>query len=94
MTANTTATATIRKRLRLVPATTRSTAVACSPTSSSTGADLFRYQKTVGVSVALEGLREALRQKKVKPAELARQATKAKVWKTMEPYLAALTSHA
>lgn len=59
-----------------------------------TVADLFRYQKTVGVSVALEGLREALRQKKVKPAELARQATKAKVWKTMEPYLAALTSHA
>lgn len=59
-----------------------------------TVADLFRYRQTVGVSVALEGLREALRQKKVKPAEIARQATKAKVWKAMEPYLAALTSHA
>jgi predicted transcriptional regulator of viral defense system len=57
-------------------------------------ADLFRYRHTVGVNVALEGLREALRQKKVKPAELARQASKAKAWKAMEPYLAALTSHA
>lgn len=59
-----------------------------------TVADLFRYRQTVGVNVALEGLRESLRQKKVKPSEIASQATKAKVWKVMEPYLAALTSHA
>ncbi|MFO0041909.1 MAG: type IV toxin-antitoxin system AbiEi family antitoxin domain-containing protein [Pseudomonadota bacterium] len=57
-------------------------------------ADLFRYRKTVGLNIALEGLREALRQKKVKPAEIARQATKAEVWRSVEPYLAALTSDA
>ncbi|MFN9737183.1 MAG: type IV toxin-antitoxin system AbiEi family antitoxin domain-containing protein [Pseudomonadota bacterium] len=57
-------------------------------------ADLFRYRKTVGLNIALEGLREALRQKKVKPAEIARQATKAEVWRYVEPYLAALTSDA
>lgn len=59
-----------------------------------TVADLFRYRATVGVNIALEGLREALRQKKTTPSEIASQAVKAKVWKVMEPYLLALTSHA
>ena len=45
------------------------------------------------VIVALEGLREALRQKKASPAEIAREAVDAKVWKIMEPYMSALTSH-
>lgn len=58
-----------------------------------TVADLFRYRQTVGVNVALEGLREALRQKKASPAEIATEATDAKVWKIMEPYMSALTSH-
>lgn len=57
-------------------------------------ADLFRYRRTVGLNIAMEGLREALRQKKVKPADIARQATKAEVWRIVEPYLAALTSDA
>ena len=56
-------------------------------------ADLFRYRQTVGVNVALEGLREALRQNKATPSEIANQAIDAKVWKIMEPYLSALTSH-
>lgn len=59
-----------------------------------TVADLFRYRQTVGVNVALEGLREALRQKKASPSEMAREAADAKVWKIMEPYVSALTSHA
>lgn len=59
-----------------------------------TVADLFRYRQTVGVNVALEGLRESLRQKKVKPSEIARQAVKAKVWTVVEPYVSALTSDA
>jgi predicted transcriptional regulator of viral defense system len=59
-----------------------------------TVADLFRYKRSVGDSLAIEGLREALRQKKVKPAEIARCAERAGVWKRMEPYVAALTSHA
>jgi len=57
-------------------------------------ADMYRYRQTVGIDVALEGLREALRQKKVQPSEIARQAVAAKVWKVMEPYMSALTSHA
>lgn len=59
-----------------------------------TVADMFRYRQTVGVNVALEGLREALRQKKASPSEIASEAADAKVWKIMEPYLSALTSHA
>ena len=58
-----------------------------------TVADLFRYRQTIGVNVALEGLREALRQKKASPSEIAREAVDAKVWKVMEPYMSALTSH-
>lgn len=54
--------------------------------------DVFRYRRTVGVSLALEGLREALRQKKATAAEIARLATKAKVWPVMEPYVMALTA--
>ena len=56
-------------------------------------ADLFRYRQTVGVNIALEGLREALRQNKATPSEIANQAIDAKVWRIMEPYLSALTSH-
>ena len=55
-------------------------------------ADLFRYRRIVGVNVALEGLREALRKKKVTPAQIAKYASDARVWKTMEPYVSALTS--
>lgn len=57
-------------------------------------ADLFRYQRTIGVNVALEGLRESLRQRRAQPAEIARQAAKAKGWKVMEPYVTALTADA
>jgi hypothetical protein len=56
-------------------------------------ADLFRYRQTVGVNVALEGLREALRQKTASPADIAREAVDAKVWKIMEPYMRVRTSH-
>ena len=55
-------------------------------------ADLFRYRRTVGVNIALEGLREALRKRKATPAQIARYASDARVWKAMEPYVSALTS--
>jgi len=55
-------------------------------------ADLFRYRRTVGVSVALEGLRAALRKRKATPAQIAKYASDARVWKAMEPYVSALTS--
>jgi predicted transcriptional regulator of viral defense system len=59
-----------------------------------TVADLFRYRRTVGDSLAIEGLRQALRQRKATPAEIAREAEAAGVWATMEPYVMALTSDA
>ncbi len=59
-----------------------------------TVADLFRYKRTVGDSLAIEGLREALRLKKAAPGEIARYASKAGVWERMEPYMTALTSNA
>jgi predicted transcriptional regulator of viral defense system len=59
-----------------------------------TVADLFRYRRTVGDLLALEGLRQALRQRKATPAQLAREAQAAGVWHTMQPYLMALTSDA
>jgi predicted transcriptional regulator of viral defense system len=59
-----------------------------------TVADLFRYRRTVGELLALEGLRQALRQRKATPAQIAREAQAAGVWTTLRPYLMALTSDA
>ena len=59
-----------------------------------TVADLFRYRRTVGDALAIEGLRQALRQRKATPAEITREAETAGVWATMEPYVMALTSDA
>ena len=59
-----------------------------------TVADLFRYRRTVGDALAIEGLRQALRQRKATPAAIAREAEAAGVWATMEPYVMALTSDA
>ncbi len=56
-----------------------------------TVADLFRHRNSVGNDVALEGLREALRQRKATPAALARAAREGRVWGVMRPYLEALT---
>jgi predicted transcriptional regulator of viral defense system len=56
-----------------------------------TVADMFRYRRTVGIRVAIEGLREAIRERKATPAEIARYAADGGVWKVMEPYVSALT---
>jgi predicted transcriptional regulator of viral defense system len=55
-------------------------------------ADLFRYRRLVGIDVAIEGLREAIRQRKATSGDIARSATEGGVWKTMEPYVSALTN--
>lgn len=55
-------------------------------------ADLFRYRRTVGINIALEGLHEALRKRKATPAQIAKHASDARVWKTMKPYVSALTT--
>jgi hypothetical protein len=67
-----------------------------------TVADLFRYRQSAGkryknspgLNLALEGLREALRQRKATPAEIAEYANDAGIWKIVEPYLQAMTANA
>jgi predicted transcriptional regulator of viral defense system len=53
--------------------------------------DLFRYRRRVGLNVAIESLKEALRQRKATPAKIGQYADQAGVWKTVRPYLEALT---
>lgn len=57
-----------------------------------TVADCFRHRNKIGPSVAIEGLKEALRQRKTTPAEIARQAEHGGVWTVIRPYLEALTA--
>lgn len=54
--------------------------------------DLFKYRRTVGEDLAIEGLREALRTSKVKPTELYPIASEARQWRVMKPYLEAFTN--
>jgi predicted transcriptional regulator of viral defense system len=56
-------------------------------------ADLFRNPRLVDRSVAIEGLRAALDQRKAKPAQIAEAARTGGAWKIMRPYLEALTSN-
>jgi predicted transcriptional regulator of viral defense system len=53
-----------------------------------------RYNQRPGLNQAIEGLREALRQRKATPAEIARYATEADIWNLVKPYLEALTADA
>jgi predicted transcriptional regulator of viral defense system len=53
-----------------------------------------RYQKSPGLNLALEGLREALRQRKATPSDIARYANEAGIWKAIRPYLEAMTANA
>lgn len=54
-------------------------------------ADCFRYRNKIGLSVAIQGLQEALRQRKTTPDEIARQAERGAVATVLWPYLVALT---
>ncbi|MBX5086724.1 transcriptional regulator [Rhizobium lentis] len=56
-------------------------------------ADCFRYRNKIGLSVAIEGLQEALRQRKTTPGEVARQAARGAVATVIRPYLEALTAN-
>jgi predicted transcriptional regulator of viral defense system len=71
-------------------------------TPARTIVDLFRYRQSQGrrfksspgLNIALEGLREALRQRKATPAEIARCAEQVGGWTAMRPYLEAMTANA
>jgi predicted transcriptional regulator of viral defense system len=54
--------------------------------------DCFRYRKLIGLDVALEALRMALRRNKATPAAIARYATDLRVWSVMRPYLESLAA--
>lgn len=53
--------------------------------------DCFRFQKRVGLSVAIEALRKALRLRRVTPSDIAARAQKSGTWSAIRPYLEALT---
>ncbi|HJU14851.1 MAG TPA: type IV toxin-antitoxin system AbiEi family antitoxin domain-containing protein [Stellaceae bacterium] len=55
-------------------------------------ADVFRHRRSVDTAVAVHALREALRQRKATPAEIARCAVQGGIWTTLRPYLEALTA--
>lgn len=61
--------------------------------AAKTIADCFRHRGKIGLSVALEGLQEALRQRKATPAEIARAADAGGVATVIRPYLEALTAN-
>jgi predicted transcriptional regulator of viral defense system len=54
-------------------------------------ADCFRYRNKIGLSVAIEGLQEALRKRSATPGEIANQAVRGGVGTVIRPYLEALT---
>lgn len=54
-------------------------------------ADLFRNGRLVDRSIAVEGLRAALDQRKATPAQIADAARAGGTWRVMRPYLEALT---
>ncbi len=56
-------------------------------------ADLFRNARLADRSVAIEGLRSALDQRKTTPSEIAEAAVAGGAWKVMKPYLEVLTAH-
>lgn len=56
-------------------------------------ADCFRYRSKIGLSVALEGLQEALRQRKATPDDIAKEAERGGVGTVIRPYLEALTAN-
>lgn len=54
-------------------------------------ADLFRNGRLVDRSVAVEGLRAAVKQRKATPSAIAEAARAGGAWRIMRPYLEALT---
>ena len=56
--------------------------------------DCFRYRNKIGIDVAMEGLRQGIRQRKCTPDQLWRYAKKARVWTVMRPYVETVVADA
>lgn len=54
--------------------------------------DCFRYRTKVGIDVAVEGLREGLRQRKATSDQLWKYAMKMRAWSLMKPYVEAMVA--
>ena len=54
--------------------------------------DCFRYRNKIGLDIALEGLREGLRGRRVTPDQLWEFARTARVWSVMRPYVEAMVA--
>lgn len=61
--------------------------------TATTLADCFRFRSKVGVDVALEGLREALKRKKTTPDAIMKAAQRRRIWTKLRPYLEATVEH-
>ncbi len=57
-------------------------------------ADCFRFRTKVGTDVALEGMREALRRKRVTADAIMLAAQHRRIWTKLRPYLEAMLDHA
>ena len=55
--------------------------------------DCFRFRNTVGLDVALEGLRMALQARKASPDAIAGYARKLRIWTVLRPYLESAAAH-
>ncbi len=51
--------------------------------------DCFRYRSTVGLDVALEGMRMAVRRRKAHPNDIYQYARELRIWSILRPYLEA-----
>jgi predicted transcriptional regulator of viral defense system len=56
--------------------------------------DCFRYRNKIGIDVAMEGLREGIRQRKCTPDQLWQYAKKGRVWTIMRPYVETVVADA
>ena len=54
--------------------------------------DCFRYRNKIGLDIALEGLREGLRNGRVTPNQLWEFARTARAWSVMRPYVEAMVA--
>ncbi|TIV61840.1 type IV toxin-antitoxin system AbiEi family antitoxin domain-containing protein [Mesorhizobium sp.] len=54
--------------------------------------DCFRYRNKIGLDIALEGLREGLRMRRVTPDQLWKFAQTGRVWSVMRPYVEAMVT--
>ncbi|WP_040308395.1 type IV toxin-antitoxin system AbiEi family antitoxin domain-containing protein [Asticcacaulis biprosthecium] len=56
-------------------------------------ADIFRHPKLIDRSMAIDSLRQTLTNRKATAAQIAEAAKSGRVWKTVQPYLEAMTSN-